>query len=258
MNYRYLLLSSLFVIGLCGALKSPAHAQPDPNEAPKGTNPPNWNMGPGPALPLTAEQLRERRAEVKAQNIKRRLMGAGFTDEALQTAVVNEFKAQDTAQTDLGDKWQKINLALRPNQTPPADLAAMLKDFRDAVAKEKARRATALAALEAQFQVSQKPVLDALLMTMGITGDEAEFVNQIMGNGLNPMFTLPLIRGGMVIPENMNPRVFALPDMGGMADGGPTGNQHFPLIPLPQKDAAKADGMPNAAHGQDAGTTVFF
>lgn len=74
-------------------------------------------------------------------------------------------------------KWQKVNGALRINQTPATDMAALVKDFRDAVAKEKARRTVAAATLEAQFQVSQKPVLDALLMTLGITGDEAEFVS---------------------------------------------------------------------------------
>ncbi len=266
MRCKSLFLSGLLSFGLCGALLSaPAQAQPDENNAPKGDNPPNWNWNPGGGrggnrgggrpLQLTADQirqLREQRMEARTQAIQQRLTGAGFTDATLQTAVVNEYKAQDTAQSDLLEKWQKIKQALLVNQTPAADLTAMLKDFRDAAAKEKVRRATAAAALEAQFQVSQKPVLDALLMTMGITGDEADLVAQTnVGNGLGQILTLP--------------------GMAGLANGGLLGNGGIRTLPLPQVGAlngpivggdpagnngAAGNGMPNGA--PRANDRVFF
>ena len=224
MRFKYLLLSLPLVVGICGT----AQAQPDVNNAPKGENPPNWNWNPGGrvgnrrTLPqrLTPEQtrrLREQRTELRAQDLKQRLTRAGFTDEALQTAVVTEFKVQDTSQRDLLGKWQKITQALRVNQTPATEVAVMNKEFRDAMDKEKARRAAAATALEAQFQISQKPVLDALLMTLGITGDEAGFVGQITGNGLNQIAPLPTMVNGIIPMEKDAP--YRLPNGGVLVRG---------------------------------------
>ncbi|BCM92016.1 hypothetical protein IAD21_03895 [Abditibacteriota bacterium] len=238
MRHKYSFFSLLLAVGICGALlNAPAQAQPDDNNAPKGENPPNWNWNPGGRagggrgnrgilggrplrLPLTPEQirlLREQRQEARAATIKQRLTGAGFTDEALQTAIVNEYKAQDTAMADLVEKWQKISQALLVNQTPEADMTAMLKDFRDATAKEKMRRDAASAALEAQFQISKKPILDALLLTMGLTGDQTGLVAQVIANGVGQLLTLP--------------------NAAGMADGGPIGNGALRVLPVPEGGA---------------------
>ena len=271
MRLKHLLFSLSLAFGMCGI----AHAQPDVNNAPKGENPPNWNWNPGGRggnrngvdlrryvpLPLTPEQrvrLREQRAELMAQNLKQSLTRAGFTDEALQTAVVNELKAQEGARNDLLEKWQKIAQALRVNQTPANDMATLVKEFREAVDKEKARRTTAATALETQFQISQKPVLDALLMTLGVTGDEAGFMGQITGNGRNQVLTLPALgeRANDGTPLDIAPR-FALPNNGGgIADGGLLGNQPLRILPLPQNGANNA--MPNAAPRKDDRPRVFF
>ena len=214
MNRKHLLLSLILAGGASGLLNSSAQAQPDPNAAPKGENPPNWNWNPGQGgggrggrgglrVPITPEQIqrfREQQAQVGITNIKSQLTRAGFTDEALQTAVVNAHKEQTAAQTDLTAKWQKITTAIRLNNTNEADMAALLKDFRDAVDKEQARRAATAKSLEDQYQVSKKPLLDAILMTMGLTGNEASAVGQANGGGMGQIMNL---LGGMGGPGGL-------------------------------------------------------
>lgn len=268
MPTKHLLFSLPLTLAICGI----AQAQPDVNNAPKGENPPNWNLGGRAGIrngadlrryvPLTPEQLRqlkEQQAQIRTITLKQRLTALGFTDEALQTAIVTEYKTQDTAKTDLSAKWQKINQALRVNQTPATDMATMVKEFRDAVATEKARRTAATTALETQFQISQKPVLDALLMTLGITGDEAEFVGQITGNGLNQILTLPAlggaVNGGPAI--NINPRLFTLPNNGaGVANGGQLLNPTMRILPPIQNDMTER--MPNPAPRKENRAGIFF
>lgn len=192
MRYKFF-LSLLVVTGVGGSLQSvPVQAQPDGNTASTQADTPAVKrpgyrgvLGGRPLhLPLSAEQLRllhEERTEAKIVELKEQLTKAGFTDTALQTAVVNEFRAKDAAQADLSDRWQKLNQGLESNKTPATELKLMLQQLRVAVAQEKARHYAASAALEAKFHLSQTPTLDALLMTMGITGDEASIEGQPNG-----------------------------------------------------------------------------
>ena len=195
MQCNHLFLNKLLPLSLCVVgMGTLAQAQPDvpmtPTETPADTpaaKRPGYRgiLGGRPLhLPLPPETLRllnEERTKAKVAEIKEQLTKAGFADAALQTAVVGEFRAKDAAQTDLEGQWQKINQALEGKKMPAADLKAMIQGVRAAVAKEKARHDAASAALETQFHLSQTPALDALLMTMGITGDEASIEGQPNG-----------------------------------------------------------------------------
>ena len=194
MKYRYL-FPGFLALGMYGALNFPAQAQPDTN-APKGNNPPNLNMGGrggrggggrGGMRQMTAEQQKQMRAqqtEMRVLAIKSQLTQGGYTDEAVQTAVANYVKEQGTAQETLQEQWQKLNQAVRAGNTPDTQMATMLNDFRESIDKEKERRATAYKTLDKQLSLSTKPALDALLMTMGLTGDEAAIVGQNGGGGM--------------------------------------------------------------------------
>ena len=171
----------LLILPLLATLAhSPVQAQP----APRPEAPPTQIMQRITRPRLSEEQLRQLRvqqAEIRSINLKSQLTRAGFTDEALQTAVANEYKAQEAGNTDLLAKWRKITAAIAANNTTADDMAALLKDFRDSLDKEKTRHQAASKSLEDQYQVSKKPLLDAILMTMGVTGNEAATIGQASG-----------------------------------------------------------------------------
>lgn len=197
-NKNFLLIFGL-ALGASGVCMVPAQAQPDANNAPKADNPPNWNQGGGRRggggmrQQMTADQLRQIRAqqtEMRALNIRQQLTFAGYTDDAVQTAVVNYYKAQSEAQTPLLEQWQKIAQAVQVKTTPDTQMATMLNDFRAAVDKEKERRDTAYKALSAEIDLPKKPMLDAMLMTSGLAGDESSLVGQGNNGGLGGIVTM--------------------------------------------------------------------
>lgn len=166
---------------LCALLPALALAQPDTNNAPKAENPPNRPVGGNNrGQRLTPEQRAQREAQrnaQRAQMMRQMLVRAGLTDEAQQNFVVTFAKEQETAREALQEKWRAITQALRGQTVTETQLASLLNDFRALVDEEKTRREKAMVTLETQVELSKKPRLDALLMVMGLTGDEASFVN---------------------------------------------------------------------------------
>ncbi len=202
MNSKRFLVFVL-ALGTCGTSVLSVQAQPDINNAPKAENPPNWNMGGGGRRrggrqPLTAEQLRQFRTqqtEMRAMNIRQQLTVAGYTDTAVQNAVVDHYKAQDAAQVNLLEQWQKIAQAVQAKNVADTEMATMLNDFRAAVAKEKERREASYKTLATSLDLANKPLLDALLMTMGMAGEEASIVGQNNAGGLGGLLNLLGNRG---------------------------------------------------------------
>lgn len=160
-----------------------AEAQPDTNNTPKAENPPNrpvGGRGNRGGRNLTPEQIQQMQTQMQArrdENIRRQLTQAGFTDTGVQDAIVAFANGQDTAGQSLQEKWRLINQAVRGETVTEPQLMSLLNSFRAQIDEEKARRAKATAALDAKISFSKKPRLDALLMTMGLTGEEAAFVN---------------------------------------------------------------------------------
>jgi hypothetical protein len=164
------------------ALTGAAFAQPDVNNTPKAENPANWqnrggNNGGRGGRAMTAEERQRMLLQYRVQMIQRSLTVAGITDTEVQTAVSDFAKEQETAQEKLQEKWQQITEALRNNAVTDAQMATLTNDLRAMIEDEKARRKKAEADLDAKISYSKKPKLDAVLMTLGLTGDEADFVN---------------------------------------------------------------------------------
>ena len=178
-----------FMLGaFCALLPALALAQPDVTNAPKAENPPNRAVGGGnnrnrrtPPTPEQLKQMAERMAQIRAQVIRQTLTRAGFTDEALQSAVVDYAQQNEDARAKLMEKWTAIQQALRANTVTDAQLTTLLNDFRASVDEEKSRRDQATKALDAKIEFSKKPKLDATLMVGGLTGDEAQIVNGSLG-----------------------------------------------------------------------------
>lgn len=205
-------------------LAGAAFAQPDVNNAPKADNPANWAQRGGAGgrggRAMTAEDRQRMLVavqEARLQMMKQLLTNAGYPDADLQAAVGDFVKEQETAQQKLQEKWQQVNEAVRNNAVTEAQIATLTNDLRAMIEDEKARRTKSEAALDAKISYSKKPKLDALLMTLGLTGDEAAFMN-----GLNTGGTRRMMVGQNVFIAQAGPQggFGALP---GGNFGGPQG-----------------------------------
>ena len=105
--------------------------------------------------------------------LRRALENAGVIDVKVQDSVVAFAAQREAATQELQEKSRAVGAALRNGAATDKEIAAVLDEFRAAVAAEKTRRAAAEKDLETAIGWSQKPRLDALLTTMGLVGDEA-------------------------------------------------------------------------------------
>ncbi|PQV63088.1 hypothetical protein B1R32_11665 [Abditibacterium utsteinense] len=153
-----------------------AWSQPDINNAPKVENPPN--RAPGARgrrrgnRQMTPAQRQQLTAQLIETRTKRALTAAGFTDAAVQNAVVDFIQEQASAREELQAKSAQIRTALQAQVVTDAQLAALLNNYRALSDEEAARRKKSLVALDAQIGFSAKPRLDALLLLAGITGEQ--------------------------------------------------------------------------------------
>ncbi len=176
------------LLGLALATMGAAHAQPNANNGAGAQNPPNQNAGGrrGGRGEMTAEQQAQMRAQMQQMRelgVRQMLTRGGFTDAALQDAVVAYSNERNKATEALQDKARQLNEALRGTTATDAQLATLLNDFRAAVEEEKARREVAQSALDAKIGLAAKPRLDALLMMAGFIGDEAQYLGGGGGRG---------------------------------------------------------------------------
>lgn len=174
-------LAGPVVLGLTMAMSGVAlYAQPaNPpeggNNQPGGANRPDFRN-------MTPEQRQQWMRRMQEQRIRGALTPAGFTDAALQDAVIAFVNEQETATQELQRKERELGRVAREGGMADAQLATLLAEFRTAVAAEKTRREAATKALDAKIEFSKKPRLDALLTTMGVIGDESSIAGG-MGAG---------------------------------------------------------------------------
>lgn len=166
------------------SLAGSAQAQPNPNDAAKGANPPNWQQGGngrGNWQNMTPAQRQQAMQQMQEQAIRRSLTNAGFADAATQDPIVAFMAAQDKARQTLRDSFTKLAEALQGNAATDTQLSASLNDLRQAVAAEKTRYDAAEKDLDTKVGYSKKPHLEALLTVLGMIGDEASYAMGGMG-----------------------------------------------------------------------------
>ena len=166
------LIVGLTTLSAMGALQ----AQPDEEVMPKGDNPPaDQRGGRGGNRPrMTPEQREQMRkqAELRRETeIRKTLTEAGFTDKAIQDAVVTFANDQaDGPRVDTRENIRKLNQALRNNATDE-QITLLLNDIRTDIETAKALRENALKELDKKIGYTQKPRLEAVLLLAGITGE---------------------------------------------------------------------------------------
>jgi len=191
-----------------------AGAQPDPNNQPKAKNPDT------PQPQVFQRQLRlVQPGQMGQQQLRNELAQAGYTDTALQDALVAYADEQGKAREKLREKARKVNDALHGNAVTDNDMRTLLEEFRAAVDDEKSRREAAFKALDAKIGYSKKPKLEALLTMLGLIGDEASYLREPNG-GMYPMAGWPM--GNMMPPiQNWNGPNQNFGGWGGQAWEGP-------------------------------------
>ena len=173
------------VAALAVALAAPqiAHAQPDPNNAPKADNPINHPFRPN-NVPM--EQTPEQREAMVKRLIKNQIARAGVTDDAQQDAVVEYIQGEMDARQDLQESSQALGAAMRNQTMTDAQVAGLLNTYLGAVDDDKTRRTAAQKKLKETVDIIKFPRLEAMLALMG-AWDDAPALNGAtwMGRGQN-------------------------------------------------------------------------
>ena len=129
------------------------------------------------------QQMQQQQQQQREQQIRDTLANAGFTAPGIQGAVIDFANAQDARRQALRQQAQQVAQASQDANVKEADLAKLVSDFRAVVAKEKADTTAALQELEGDIEYSKNPRLDAILLTLGITGDEMSLAGMGGGRG---------------------------------------------------------------------------
>jgi hypothetical protein len=180
-----------FVLGATGVVSGLAGAQPNagagnagnpPNQDPRGGGgrgnfPDLRNMTPA----QRTEALRKWNDEREERNLRDTLSRAGFTQQAGQDIVVAFSKEQNAAQESLRTMAEKLVTGVSTPGVPDAEVARLLKELQDAVAKEKERRKTARTALNEKVSYTENPRLELMLTTLGLIGDDSLGLNNLTG-----------------------------------------------------------------------------
>ena len=156
-----------------------AHAQPDPNNAPKAQNPDNR-----PARP-TREQREAQRDEQRQRFMTRQLERIGVTDKDQQTAVTNYIKTETEAGGDIQEKGRALATAMRTEAVTDQQVATLLNDYNVAIEDNRARHQAAQKKLGESVDLLKNPRLEAFLTLMGIYGDGPAQNGNWMGRGRN-------------------------------------------------------------------------
>ncbi len=171
---------------LCAlALATPlvAHAQPDPNNAPKAENPDNRPVRPNNRRePMTPEQ----REAAIGRYMKSQIERAGITDETQQDVVIEYIQNEMDARQDLQESSRTLGTALRNKTLTDAQVAGLLNTYMGEVEDDKARRAAAQKKLSETVDMPKAPRLEAMLVLMGAWGDAPNMGgNMLAGRGRN-------------------------------------------------------------------------
>ena len=169
-----------FAVAASVATAPGAHAQPDPNNAPKAVNPDNRPVRPR----LTREQRAAQREEQRKRQMARQLEGIGITDKGQQEAVINYINGETDATDKLQTSARALATALRTEAVTDQQVAVLLNDYNVAVDDNRARRKAAQKKLNEGVDLLKNPRLEAFLTLMGLYGDApAQGGNWMRGRG---------------------------------------------------------------------------
>lgn len=156
--------------GMTTMMAGVAEAQPNVGGG-QGQNPPNQNPGGNQGG----------RGDFRERILRGMLERSGVNTQAQQDAVLAFAREQETATQSLRVMAEKLVTAVSTLGVPDTEVARLLKDLQDAVAKEKERRKTARADLDKKINYSKQPRLEMGLTMMGLIGDDSLSMGNLGG-----------------------------------------------------------------------------
>ncbi len=168
----------LFAVLLPALLPSQSHAQPDPNNAPKGDNPANRPPGGGRFMGgFTPEQQKT----MMEAYFRGQLVTANVTDVKQQDAVIAFVTGELESQRKLAETARALATATRTPTTTDAQVAGLLNEYVAAIQEDKTRHQKALDTLTTVVTVSQFPRLEAGLTLLGLWNDAPALGGNLLG-----------------------------------------------------------------------------
>lgn len=172
--------SRVLSVGVLCVLASTSFAQRGGNNGGGGGggNRPNFaNMTPA--------QREAMRAQMRERQLRRSLAGGGVDDTQTQDAVIAYATQESTAANLILPKIEALRAAFT-NNADDKTVSSALADYRSAVKDAQTARTTAISELDKSISFSTKPKLEALLVMLGIIGDENGFVSNLAGQAQLP------------------------------------------------------------------------
>lgn len=170
-----------------------AHAQPDPNNAPKGANPPVMAPGMGGAdwQKMTPAQKRETIQKTTEQTLRGAMTWLGFADKTLQDTVVASAMLREKTLDEVRDKHRLVAQGLIARQSD-AQMEIALDNLRMAQEDAADARVKQIADLDKKIDFSTKPRLKAFLSLVGIISDDSATIGGVLGNTINTMTNMAM------------------------------------------------------------------
>ncbi|BCM92949.1 hypothetical protein IAD21_04833 [Abditibacteriota bacterium] len=175
--------SILFIAMLCSvlAMGTLSYAQPDPNDAPKGINPPIQMPGGGADWQkMTPAQRRETMQQVTEQTLRGAMTFLGY-DPPTQTIIIEAVKEREKTLADVRDKNRIVARGLMAH-LDDAKMTIALDNLRFAQEDDADARAKQIADLDKKLDFSHKPSLKAFLSLSGIISDDSAAMGGVLGN----------------------------------------------------------------------------
>ncbi len=186
-------------LALALAMPQSAHAQPDPDNAPKADNPANRPARPNDRR---GQQTPEQREAALQRFMKNQIERAGIADETQQDAVIQYIEDEMDARQNLQESSRELANALRNPTLSDAQIAGLLNTYMGEVEDDKTRRTAAQKKLSETVDMLQAPRLQAMLVLMGAWDDAPNLGgNMWMGRGRNNRADRPR-RNDDARPEN--------------------------------------------------------
>ena len=146
---------------------------------------------------MTLEQMQQwidqMMLQVRVQAVLATLSGAKFTDSAVQGAVVTFVTNWEKAVAPLRENNRQFMQVLNAGTMTEEEAKTSLANLRAIVVQEKERHQKALQQLDAEINYSKQPLLEVVLTSLGIIGDEAWVMG---GMGMSGISLGTLGRGG--------------------------------------------------------------
>ena len=179
----------------CGGLT--AHAQPDPNNAPKAANPvgqPNPLAAWGNPIPgwdkMTPQQREEALRKVAEQTLRGTMTWLGFTNVELQDAIAATMLEQDRDFAPVREAHRQVAQALMDNKLSDEQMNALLENLHNEAETARKLRDDSIDALKQKVDFDAQPRLKMFLTMAGIIGEEDAHLGGFLGTLTTEMTNL--------------------------------------------------------------------